>query len=187
MRPIAASRQQRSEGEAGSAHGSPLSTPSPGHRTMSMSPTAEMATMNALPHQYISNTSVPAHLRGDMHAPSPTSTTSSGYNSIRPTSHPTTFPPPSTLEPSIEPQNPSSAAGSPHMSSVGWQSPSHAASPTHGSSYVYPDPEYQSASMGPLFYQNAVNQARRTGSAEPGTTASYEVKPRQSELWAAAQ
>jgi len=154
---------------------------------MSMSPTAEMASMNTMSHQYISNSSLPVHLRGDLHAPSPTSTTSSGYTNIRPTSHPTNYGPPSTLEPSIEQQGPGSAGGSPHMTSVGWQSPSHVASPSHsGNGYVYPDPEgYQAGTMGQLFYQGATT-VRRPGSAEPGS-APYEVKPRQSELWAGAQ
>jgi hypothetical protein len=132
------------------------------------------------------------HLRGDVHAGSPTSTTSSAYNpGMRPTSHPTGYGPPSTLEPSVEHQpGPGSAVGSPHVSSVGWQSPSHAASPTHssgGGGYVYPDPEsYPSnTSMSQMFYSSAPNM-RRTGSAEPGS-APYDVKSRGSELWAGAQ
>ncbi len=178
-------RQPRSDGEQTSNHGSPMSTPSPGQRTVSMSPTTEMGSLSSVPHQYLGTSSLPAHLRTDLHASAPASTAAGGYNNIRPTSHPTSYAPPSTLEPNIEPQQgPPSAGGSPHMSSVGWQSPSHVASPSHtGSAYMYPDPDnYQSQ----LFYQGAP-PARRPGSAEPGSAA-YEVKqPRQSELWAGAQ
>jgi hypothetical protein len=172
---------------------------------MSMSPGAELAGISNL--QYMSNSSLPVHLRGDVHAGSPTSTTSSGYNGtnnatsnnngsngLPPTSHPSGYGPPSTLEPSIEHSTgPGSAGGSPHLTSVGWQSPSHVASPTHSSSgngYVYPDPESYPATgnpMGQIFYNNAAAAIRRPGSTEPGS-ASYDMKARQSaELWAGAQ
>lgn len=183
----------QSEGEQGSNHASPLSTPSPAQRNMSMSPGAEIASINNL--QYMNNSSLPVHLRNDVHTGSPASTASSGYTGgIRPTSHPTGYGPPPTLEPSIETQHgPGSATGSPHMGSVGWQSPSHAASPTHsasGGGYVYPDPEGyppNAAAMGQMFY-NSAQATRRSGSTEPGS-ASYDVdvKPRTNELWAGAQ
>ncbi len=144
--------------------------------------------------QYMNNSSLPVHLR-DVHAASPASTTSSGYNNgVRPTSHPTGYGPPQTLEPSIEhQQGPGSAAGSPHMGSTGWPSPSQAvASPTHsasGSAYNYPDPaEYSAAvgQMGQLFNNyNGNSQMRRPGSTESGSTP-YE-KARPGELWAGAQ
>jgi hypothetical protein len=176
---------RRSEGEHASNHGSPLSTPSPAQRAMSMSPAAvapDMSMGNQMQqHQYMSNSSLPSHLR-DIHAASPTSTASSAYNNVRPTSHPTGYGPPSTLEPNIEShQGPGSAVGSPHLSSAGWQSPSHVPSPQSGNGYVYPEPDAYSTQ---LFYQSAA-QVRRTGSAEPGS-ATYD-KPRQSELWAGAQ
>lgn len=192
----ASARPARSEGDQISNHGSPISTPSPAQRTMSMSPSAEMA--NAA-HQYTSNSSLPAHMRTDLHSSSPTTTTSAGFaTSVRPTSHPhphsTVYAPgpPPTLEPSIENgQGPGSAAGSPHMSSVGWASPSHVASPSHSnsggnSSYVYPDPDNSyptnAAAQGQMFYTNAIG-LQRPGSAEPGAQQAY--KPRQGELWAA--
>jgi hypothetical protein len=157
-----------------------------------MSPSADLSAVNNL--QYIQNSSLPVHIRNDVHAASPASTPSSGYNNgIRPTSHPTGYAPPQTLEPSIEHhQGPGSAGGSPHMGSVGWQSPSHGASPTHsatGNGYSYPDPEaYQPGpSMGQMFYGGAPAM-RRPGSAEPGSSSLYDVKPtRPGELWAAAQ
>ncbi|KUI69186.1 Zinc finger protein with KRAB and SCAN domains 3 [Cytospora mali] len=190
-------RPARSEGDQLSNHGSPMSTPSPAHRTMSMSPSAEMAAANGMQHGYVGNTSMPAHLRNDLHGGSPTSTSSAGYtNNVRPTSHPVGYGaplPPTTLEPSIENSHgPGSAAGSPHMSSVGWASPSHVAgSPAHSSnggngSYVYPDPDQaytaNAAAQGQMFYSSAMG-LQRTGSAEPGAP-NYN-KPRQGELWAA--
>lgn len=191
-RPNQPRSKPQSEGEQGSNHASPLSTPSPGHRNMSMSPGAEMASLNSL--QYMNNSSLPVHLRNDVHTGSPASTASSGYTgAIRPTSHPTGYGPPQPLEPSLEPQQgPGSATGSPHMGSVGWQSPSHAASPTHsasGNGYVYPDPEGyppNAASLGQMFYNGASAATRRSGSTEPGS-GSYDVKSRTNELWAGAQ
>ncbi|KAH8897072.1 hypothetical protein GQ53DRAFT_638321 [Thozetella sp. PMI_491] len=187
----AARAKTRSEGDQTSNHGSPLSTPSPAHRNLSMSPSVELSNINSM--QYMSNSSLPVHLR-DVHAASPASTTSSGFNSgVRPTSHPTGYGPPQTLEPSIEHhQGPGSAVGSPHMGSTGWPSPSQpVASPTHsatGSAYNYPDPAEYSASvgqMGQLFSYGAQPQMRRPGSSDPGS-ASYE-KTRPGELWAGAQ
>lgn len=185
----AARGKTRSDGEQGSTQGSPVSTPSPAQR-MSMSPAAEMANINNMAYG-MTNSSLPVHLRGDVHVGSPASTTSTGYTSnMRPTSHPTGYGPPQTLEPSIEhQQGPGSAGGSPHLSSVGWQSPGHAASPTHsatGNSYMYPDPDSYptSQAMGQMFYNNAT--ARRPGSAEPGSTP-YDSKAIKNELWAGAQ
>jgi DNA-directed RNA polymerase subunit RPC12/RpoP len=172
----------RSDGGDGvSTHGSPMTTPSPAQRNMSMSPGAEMAAANSM-QSYMSNSSLPVHLRGDVHVGSPSSTSSAGYGSnMRPTSHPTSYGPPPTLEPSIEhhQSGPGSAGGSPHMGSVGWQSPSHVPSPAHsGNGYVYPDPDTYppNAGMGQLFYASAA--MRRPQSTEP---------PVKSELWAGAQ
>ncbi|KXX83374.1 Zinc finger protein with KRAB and SCAN domains 3 [Madurella mycetomatis] len=187
----AARTKSRSESEQASNPGSPLTTPSPAQRTMSMSPSAELAGMNNM--QYLSNNSIPPHLRGDVHVGSPTSTTSSGFNNgVRPTSHPTGYVPPQTLEPSIEQhqQGPGSAAGSPHIGSVGWASPGPVGSPTqspNGNGYVYPDPEsYPTGTpMGQMFYNSAA-AVRRPGSTEPGSS-SYDAKAQQRELWANAQ
>lgn len=188
---VAAGSQTRPEGEQTSNHGSPLSTPSPAQRTMSMSPGDELAGMNNM--GYIANNSLPPHLRSDAHVGSPSSTTSSGYNTgMRPTSHPIGYaPPPQTLEPSIEhQQGPGSVTGSPHIASVGWASPgpvgSPAQSPGGSNSYVYPDPEgYPGGGNIQMFYPPQAAQ-RRPGSTEPGAN-SYEAKnTRPSELWAAA-
>lgn len=160
-----------------SSHGSPMTTPSPAQRTMSMSPSVDMAGHGMPRHagdmQYLQqNGSLPVHLR----VGSPVSTSSAGYNNaIRPTSHPTGYGPPSTLEPSIDQHQPGtgSAGGSPHMSSVGWQSPSHMHSPTsqNGNGYVYTDPNDGYApnpAMNQLYYGAAAPHMRRPQSAEPG-------------------
>lgn len=186
-----AGRVARSDGEV-SNHGSPLNTPSPGQRQMTMSPSAELAAANAMrnsEYSYMNN--VPVHLRTDMQSQSPTSAPS--YTTgMRPTSYPTAYPPPPTLEPSVESHHSGgSTGGSPHMGSVGWQSPSHMPSPTPsngGNGCVYPDPDQPflgSNTMGQMYY-NAAPHIRRPTSTEPGSAA-YDVKPRVGELWAAGQ
>lgn len=162
---------------------------------MSMSPNAEVAAAN-MQHQYNGNSSLPAHMRNDLHTSSPTPvTTAATYsNNVRPTSHPTPFgagPPPTTLEPSIEnSQGPGSAVGSPHMSSVGWASPAHVASPSHSnsggnSSYVYPDPESypNPAANGQMFYASAMG-LQRPGSVEPGSQQAYKPRQQGEQVWA---
>ncbi|OTB09507.1 hypothetical protein M426DRAFT_80341 [Hypoxylon sp. CI-4A] len=187
----AAGRMAHSE-EPGSNHGSPLSTPSPNQRHLSISPSAELAAANAMrngDYSYVSNGSLPAHIRTDMQSQSPTS--APAYTtSMRPTSHPTAFPPPPTLEPNIESHQSGtgSTGGSPHMGSTGWQSPSHMASPTHsngGSNFVYPDPDpsFMSGNGMGLQYYTAGSQIRRPTSTDT-TTSTYDVKPRPNELWA---
>lgn len=154
-----------------SNHGSPLTTPSPAQRTTSMSPGIDLSG-NQIPRasdfQYLQqNGSLPAHLR----VGSPVSTSSAGFNTgIRPTSHPTGYGPPPTLEPNLEHQaGPGSAGGSPHMANVGWQSPSHMPSPSQNGSYVYPDPEaYPSNPAMNQMYYGAAPQMRRPQSTEPG-------------------
>ncbi|KAI1380397.1 hypothetical protein F4677DRAFT_259362 [Hypoxylon crocopeplum] len=185
-------RAAHSEGDPGSNHGSPLNTPSPNQRHMSISPSAELAATNSMrnsDYSYVNNGSLPVHLRTDMQSQS--STSAPTYTTgIRPTSHPTAYPPPPTLEPSVESHQSGtgSSGGSPHMGSVGWQSPSHMPSPTHsnsGNSYVYPDPDQPflgSNNMGQMYY-NAAPQIRRPTSTDPSSS-SYDVKPRPNELWA---
>ncbi|KEZ40350.1 Uncharacterized protein SAPIO_CDS8197 [Scedosporium apiospermum] len=164
----------KAEIEQLSSHISPVTTPSPGQRNLSMSPSAQLDG-TGLPRQdfqqYVTNSSLPAHLRSDIHIGSPTSTTSAGYNPIRPTSHPTSYPPP-TLEPSVESHNsgPGSASGSPHMSSLGWQSPTHSGSPSQSSAnaFMYPDPDYQTTTNNMnQFYYAHTGQIRRPQSTEP--------------------
>ncbi|KAI1095576.1 hypothetical protein F5B19DRAFT_440045 [Rostrohypoxylon terebratum] len=186
-----ASRVAHSDSEPGSNHGSPLNTPSPAQRQMSMSPNADLSTANAMrnnDYSYVTNGSLPVHIRTDMQSQSPTSVPAYAAT-MRPTSHPTAYPPPPTLEPSVESHQTGSGStgGSPHMSSVGWASPSHMASPTHstgGSSYVYPDPEppYMGGNIGQIYY-NTGAQIRRPTSTDPGS-ATYDLKPRPESLWA---
>ncbi|KAI0477462.1 hypothetical protein GGR56DRAFT_410489 [Xylariaceae sp. FL0804] len=188
----AAPRSVRSDGEVGSPsnHGSPLNTPSPGQRHMSLSPSADLAAAHAMrnnEYSYLNNGSLPVHMRTNVHSQSPTS--APAYTTtMQPTSHPTHFAPPPTLEPSIEShQSPSgSTAGSPHMGSVGWQSPSHMPSPTHsnsGNGYVYPDPDQTfPGSLGQMYYSSS-NQIRRPNSTEPAPSSSFDAKSRPNELW----
>ncbi|KAH0492625.1 hypothetical protein TgHK011_007570 [Trichoderma gracile] len=178
---LAASRakngsQARSDGDHMSSHGSPLTTPSPSQHGM-MSPALDLSGSNGIPRhaadfqQYITQSgTLPPHLR----VGSPTSTTSAAsYNTgMRPTSHPTGYGPPPTLEPNLEqhPAGSGSAGGSPHMGQVGWQSPQ-THSPSHnGGSYVYPDPDGgypPNAAMSQMYY-GAPQQMRRPQSTEPG-------------------
>ncbi|CAP66604.1 uncharacterized protein PODANS_4_8860 [Podospora anserina S mat+] len=180
----AAIRNKRGDSEQASNQESPITTPSPAQRPMSMSPNEDLANINNM-QQYLTNTSLPPHIRGDVHGGSPVSTASSGYNNgMRPTSHPSGgYAPPPPLEPSLDQfqQGPGSASGSPHIGSVGWASPGPVGSPTesHGQgASVYPDPEpsYQNtAQMGQIYYASAATQGRRPGSTEPGQ--------RPSEMW----
>lgn len=165
----------RSDSDHMSNHGSPMTTPSPSQRTMSMSPSVDLSGNNSIPRhpgdfQYLQQTgSLPMHMR----VGSPNSTSSGGYNMMRPTSHPTSYGPPPTLEPNLDNSQgtPSSNGGSPHMANVGWQSPSHMASPSqNNASYVYPDPAdaYPTNPAMNQMYYGAATHMRRPQSAEPG-------------------
>lgn len=164
----------RSESDHMSNHGSPMTTPSPAQRTMSMSPSVDLSGANGFPRhasdfQYLQQSgSLPVHLR----VGSPVSSSSGGYNPMRPTSHPTGYGPPSIMEPNLEHNQggSSSAGGSPHMSNIGWQSPSHMASPSqNNANYVYPDPDsYPSNHAMNQLYYSAAAHMRRPQSAEPG-------------------
>lgn len=180
----------RSDGEPYSNTGSPMSTPSPGQRQLSMSPNAELAPMTMQRHPsdnggYMSNSPLPAHLRGEYNVPYPQQAPTSFSNGARPTSHPQAYGLPPILEPPAnhDPRGSASVSGSPHMSNAGWQSPSNMPSPSAGG-YVYPDPEVgaYSAAMGQMYYPNS--NMRRPQSTEPD---GYESKPRMNELWAGAQ
>ncbi|KAJ4293761.1 hypothetical protein N0V88_005269 [Collariella sp. IMI 366227] len=167
--------QARSQSEPASNAESLTATPSPDQHTASMSPSAELAGINNM--QFLSNNTLPPHLRGDVHVGPQSPTQTATYNNgMRPTSHPNAYVP-QTLEPSIEQhqQGPGSVIGSPHIGSVGWPSPG-----TVGGS-----PVQSPHGNGYMFY-NSTAQARRTGSAEPGNTV-YDAKGRPGELWANAQ
>lgn len=187
-------RQVREDGEQYSTNGSPMSTPSPSRRNLSLSPNAEqLAPMNGMHRHpdfpYMNNSSLPVHLRGDYHMPNqnqpPPTTTSYSNGLSRPTSHPVGYGPPPTLEPPANPPLSGSITGSPHMGSVGWHSPSHMPSPTSQSNgFMYPDPDPygNQAAMSHMYYPNS--NIRRPQSTEPDN---YDSKPRMNELWAAAQ
>lgn len=180
----------RSDGEPYSTTGSPMSTPSPRHQ--SASPNSELAPMNHMPRhpgefpQYMNNSPLPGHLRGEYAQNQPPPATASFQNTMRPTSHPTGYGPPPTLEPpaSSEPRQGGSVSNSPHMGNAGWASPPPNMPSPSSNNYVYPDPDpYNAAQMGQMYYHQNSNM-RRPQSTEP---ADYDVKPRMNEMWAAAQ
>lgn len=195
-------QQTSSEGANFSDTASGTSTPSPGRRNASLSPSSEatrMPNMNrhSVDYSYMTSGPLPHHLRHDLQTPSLRSSPSSigsptlsayggappGPGQHRPslTSHPAIYGPPPVLEPPThaEHRHTGSSGSSPHLSSVGWQSPI----PTMGSptrdSYAYPEPPFaQSAPH--LYYPNS--NLRRPQSTEPNE---YESKPRMGgEVWA---
>ncbi|KAK7544514.1 uncharacterized protein J3D65DRAFT_23043 [Phyllosticta citribraziliensis] len=188
----------------GSETASPLPTPSPNNRPLSMSPAAGMPVMPANMHRqvsdfaYMGGPNMPAHLRSELQQPSPRSSpslTSTPYTSVstqsRPTitSHPAGYGPPSVLEPPTSTNQaqqqqqqvaqPGSAHSSPHMTNMGWQSPAqqNIPSPGPGDSYTYPEPHYGGGAAN-MYYTNA-NMHRPT-STEPGA---YNDQ-RQGGMWA---
>lgn len=164
------------------------SSPSPGQRTLSISPGQELPpipTMHraASDYGYMANASIPAHLR-DFQQPSPRSSpgvgspalSNYGQSQHRPamTSHPNTYGPPQPLEPPANNDHRSggSVGGSPHMSAVGWGSPQPGMpSPGPMDSYGYPDPGYGGGH--PLYFSGS--HIRRPQSTEPED---YNMKPR---------
>ncbi|KAK7927901.1 Zinc finger- C2H2-type/integrase- DNA-binding protein [Apiospora marii] len=140
--------QQANKGNPGSNHASP-NLHSPACRNMSISPNDELASADAIrrnEYSYMNNNG-----GTDMYLQSPPLALAMFGMALRPSSYTTSYPPPPTLEPSIEPHQPGpgSAGGTPHMDSVGWASSSHMyshmPSPIHGDSgstaCVYPDLE----------------------------------------------
>ena len=202
---VLASRTTGNGQKAGSDGGifsdtaSAQSTPSPNLRTVSMSPSNAIPRMPALNRQandfaYMSNGSLPHHIRGDLQQQSPRSSPSAtspsypsfGHNQPRQslTSYPSMYCPPPVLEPPTNhDQRPGGSTGdSPHMGSVGWHSPVHPSmgSPIHGEPYMYPEPPYGAPTQH-LYYPNS--NLRRPQSTEPDH---YETKPRLvgGEVWA---
>ena len=160
----------KSETDQHSGHGSPVTTPSPSQTNVSMSPGSHSqldgSAMDRHPRefqQYVANSSLPAHLRNDLQVGgSPTATSAGGFNNgVRPTSHPTSYPPP-ILEPSAD-----TFFGTP----FGGLSPSRSGSPSQhggGTPFMYPDPDQTSpGSMNQLYYTQAAQHGRRPQSAEP--------------------
>jgi len=179
----APSRSTRSDADEYSEGASPVPSPAPHDRPVSMSPAVGMSGVPALQRQasdysaYMSGMSVPPHLRNELSQPSPRSSpslnqsyTSAGNNQHRPslTSHPSSYGPPSVLEPPANTNHGQSGSvnGSPHMGSLGWQSPSQQGLPSPGApeGYVYPDPHYGAGAPN-MYYQNS--NLRRPQSTEP--------------------
>ncbi|KAF1808191.1 hypothetical protein P152DRAFT_405921 [Eremomyces bilateralis CBS 781.70] len=190
-RASAPSRSARSDVDDFSEHASPLPTPSPNERTLSLSPAAGMPVVPNMhrgpgpqEYTYMSNLAgVPPHLRPTMQQPSPRSSpalTTQSYNSTvssggRPslTSHPSAYGPPQVLEPPTtanhphgQTSGPGSVNGSPHMGHVGWQSPSQQPLPSPGAAdgFVYPEPGYGQQAPN-MYYPNS--NIRRPQSTEP--------------------
>lgn len=188
-----------SRSEGGALSESPRGTPTADLRAMSLSPGAEQPRAQnshraGSDYSYMTNVSVPPHMRADMQrpAPQPSPPSSSASLSSHPasqhrpslTSHPSAYGPPSTLEPPThqDARPTGSTGGSPHMPNVGWQSPPHPgmASPGTAGAYVYPEPGY-GGSAPQLYYPNS--NIRRP-STEPEN---YETKPRfmNGDMWPA--
>ncbi|KAL8677285.1 MAG: hypothetical protein Q9186_006272 [Xanthomendoza sp. 1 TL-2023] len=202
-RPPTLTQQTSSEGANYSDTASNTSTPSPGRRNSSISPSSEVPRMPNMNRQSgdfsynMSSGSLPHHLRHDLQSPSMRSSPSIGSptlssycgpppasNHHRPslTSHPAIYGPPPVLEPPThgEHRHSGSSGSSPHLSSVGWQSPIPGmGSPTRDYAYPEPAPFVQSAPH--LYYPNS--NLRRPQSTEPDQ---YETKPRMvgGEVWA---
>jgi hypothetical protein len=145
---------------------------------------------------YLTNGSIPPHVRGDFQqgsprasptATSPSLSSYSGHPRPSMTSHPTGYGPPQPLEPPANTDHrPGSVTGSPHMSSMGWASPSHGSIPSPGSAqdYSYPEqngPVYPNAMPPHMYFPNST--IRRPGSTEPEN---YEMKPRIGDAWSTA-
>jgi hypothetical protein len=206
-RQSAPSRSARSDADEYSETASPMGTPSPADRPLSLSPAAGMPA-NVVPgmhrqnsdYAYMGGMTVPPHIRNEMPQPSPRASpalTSQSYTSTvstqRPaiTSHPNGYGPPSILEPPTstnhnQASGTTSASGSPHMAAMGWQSPSQQAMPSPGSaenSYVYPQEQFNQNAQYMQHYQN--NGIRRPES----TGSEYHNNQQQrmgGELWAPA-
>ena len=201
-RPPTLTQQTSSEGGNYSDTASGTSTPSPGRRNSSLSPSSEVPHVPSMNRQsvdftYMSSGPLPHHLRHDLQpsslrsSPSLGSPTLSAYggpppcsNQHRPslTSHPAMYGPPPILEPPTHPEHrhSGSSGSSPHLSSVGWQSPIPSMGSPTRDSYLYPEPPFaQSAPH--LYYPNS--NLRRRQSTEPDQ---YESKPRMvgGEVWA---
>ncbi|KAI4140991.1 MAG: hypothetical protein LQ341_003642 [Variospora aurantia] len=201
-RPPTLTQQTSSEGGNYSDTASGTSTPSPGRRNSSLSPSSEVARMpnisrQSVDYSYMNSGPLPHHLRHDLQppslrsSPSAASPTLSAYggappalNQHRPslTSHPTMYGPPPILEPPThsEHRHSGSSGSSPHLSSVGWQSPIPGMGSPTRDSYSYPEPPFAQATPH-LYYPNS--NLRRPQSTEPND---YESKPRMGggEVWA---
>lgn len=197
---MASTRSNRSDADEYSETASPIPTPSPNQRTMSMSPAGGMPVGPAGMHRqgsdynYMGAMNVPPHMRSEIPQPSPRSSpslsqsyTSGVSNPARPslTSHPSGYGPPPILEPPANSNHaqPGSANASPHMASMGW-SPSQQAmpSPGPGEPYVYPDPHYGSSAPN-MYYSNS--NIPRPSSTEPNQFDPARQQRMANDMWAA--
>ncbi|KHJ34765.1 putative c2h2 and c2hc zinc finger [Erysiphe necator] len=189
--------QLHSEKDLNSNNPSPVSTPSPGHRTITASPHSELAPISGSMHRqssdysYISNTSLPSHLRSVYNISNQNPTASSSFpNSIssRPTSHQNSYESPAVIDSTVannsDRQLSNTQNNNSQTSSVSWQSTGPNMLSPSSNGYVYPDPDtYGSNNINQQIYYPNSNM-RRSGSTEPD---SYEIKPRLNELWTTAQ
>ena len=200
----ATSRNSRSEADGYSEMGSNHTTPAPIDRTASMSPSTGLPRMPGMQRQAsdFGGYNLPPHLRGEFQqqasprsSPSVTSPSLSSFGtSQRPsmTSYPSGYAPPQPLEPPTHGDIKSgSAAGSPHLSSVGWQSPQHPGIGSPGpAEYSYPEPSYAQMPQGmpnnmQAYYYHQNSNLRRPQSTEAD---GYDTKPRMGqEMWPAPQ
>jgi hypothetical protein len=168
-------------------------TESPGERTLSVSPGAELAPMTSTQRSgsdgYLPQPSLPPHLRHDfstqfsprstpsLSGPPLSSFTSNPQSKPSPTSHPNAYGPPQPLEP---PANGTiSGSASPHMGPLSWGSPNHGTlpSPSALGNYDYPDTPFGGSA---LYYPGSI---RRPQSTEPED---YGIRPRGSHAQALA-
>ncbi len=205
-RPPTLTQQTSSEGGNYTDTASAASTPSPGRRNSSLSPSSEAARMPnmnrpSVDYSYLNSGPLPHHLRHDLQpsslrsSPSIGSPTLSAYGGGAPpgpgqhrpslTSHPAMYGPPPVLEPPThaEHRHSGSSGSSPHLSSVGWQSPVPGMGSPARDSYAYPEPPFAQAAPH-LYYPNS--NLRRPQSTEPDQ---YETKPQPrmvvgGEVWA---
>ncbi|KAL8920121.1 MAG: hypothetical protein Q9208_006474 [Pyrenodesmia sp. 3 TL-2023] len=205
-RPPTLTHQTSSEGGNYTDTASATSTPSPGRRNSSISPSSEAARMPnmsrpSVDYSYLNSGPLPHHLRHDLQpsslrsSPSIGSPTLSAYGGGAPpgpgqhrpslTSHPAMYGPPPVLEPPTHPEHrhSGSSGSSPHLSSVGWQSPVPGMGSPARDAYAYPEPPFAQAAPH-LYYPNS--NLRRPQSTEPDQ---YETKPQTrmvggGEVWA---
>ncbi|KAF2020676.1 hypothetical protein BU24DRAFT_403768 [Aaosphaeria arxii CBS 175.79] len=205
-RAAAPGRPPRSDADEFSETASPLGTPSPNERPLSLSPAAGMPA-GVVPgmhrqnsdYAYMGGMNVPPHLRNEMPQPSPRASPSLTTQSYQPvgnqrptiTSHPTGYGPPQILEPPASANHnqsggTTSANGSPHMGAMGWQSPSQHALPSPGSGdngYVYPEPQYGQPNNS-IYYSNP--NIRRPHSTEPEQYNPNQQRMGNEPMWAPA-
>ncbi|KAI4161779.1 MAG: hypothetical protein LQ342_004611 [Letrouitia transgressa] len=201
-RPPNLAQQTSSDGGTYSDTASGTSTPSPGNRNESLSPSSEIPRIPPLNRQssdlsFLSGP-LPQHLRHELQPSSLRSSPSLGSPTLssfgpgpptsssqhRPslTSHPAMYGPPPVLEPPAnqDSRHSGSSGSSPHLSSVGWQSPIPGMGSPSRDSFTYPEPPYTQTAPH-LYYTNS--NLRRPQSTEPDQ---YETKPRllPGEVWA---